>query len=177
VLPDGYRIETLRLDHAAALADAYRRNADFLGPYEPRRSGEFFTLAGQESAVAGQLAGAARGSSAHWVVVRDDEVVGRVNLNSVVRGAFQSASVGYWVDQEHLRRGLATAMVEHAVAAARQMGLHRVEAGTLLDNTASQTVLLRCGFAEYGRAPSYLCIDGAWRDHVLFQRLLHDTPQ
>ncbi|MFE3287995.1 alanine acetyltransferase, partial [Streptomyces sp. NPDC059233] len=28
----------------------------------------------------------------------------------------------------------------------------------------------------YGLAPGYLNINGVWRDHRLFQRLLHDEP-
>ena len=54
--------------------------------------------------------------------------------------------------------------------------LHRVEAGTLVDNAASQVVLRRCGFEPYGTAAQYLFIAGAWQDHLLFQRVLHDHP-
>jgi ribosomal-protein-alanine N-acetyltransferase len=38
-------------------------------------------------------------------------------------------------------------------------------------------VLRRCGFTEYGRAPQYLFIAGAWQDHVMFQRILHDRAE
>ena len=80
------------------------------------------------------------------------QVVGRVNLNNLVIGVLRSASVGYWVDAAHQGRGLATGAVEFACAQARGRGLHRVEAGTLLHNTASQRVLERCGFEYYGTA-------------------------
>ena len=53
-------------------------------------------------------------------------------------------------------------------------GLHRLEAGTLVDNVASQRVLRRNGFEQFGLAPRYLHINGEWRDHVLFQRLNED---
>lgn len=53
-------------------------------------------------------------------------------------------------------------------------GLHRVEAGTLVDNLASQAVLRRTGFTLIGRAPGYLRIAGQWRDHLLFQRIADD---
>ena len=59
-------------------------------------------------------------------------------------------------------------------AADREVGLHRLEAGTLLHNVASQRVLTKCGFERIGAARSYLHIDAAWQDHVLFQRLLND---
>mgnify|MGYP006198905717 CR=1 FL=1 len=39
-------------------------------------------------------------------------------------------NLGYWVDQAHTGRGLATAAVTAACDAARAWGLHRVEAGT-----------------------------------------------
>jgi [ribosomal protein S5]-alanine N-acetyltransferase len=103
-------------------------------------------------------------------------VVGQVSIDNVVRGVLQSATIGYWLDHEHVGRGLATAMVAHVVEHARELGLHRLEAGTLVHNTASQAVLRRSGFTEYGTAERFLFIRGAWQDHVLFQRILHDDP-
>jgi [ribosomal protein S5]-alanine N-acetyltransferase len=91
-------------------------------------------------------------------------------------GVLRSASVGYWVDAAHLRRGLASGAVEFVAGAARDRGLHRRSAGTMLHNTASQRVLERSGFELYGVAPKYLFIDGAWQDHRLYQRILHDRP-
>ena len=69
-------------------------------------------------------------------------------------------------------RGIAT----HAVGevcrwAFGEAGLHRLEAGTLLDNHASQKVLAKNGFEQIGIARRYLLINGDWRDHVLFQRV------
>ncbi len=56
------------------------------------------------------------------------------------------------------------------------LGLHRLEAGTMVENVASQRVLEACGYEQYGLAPKLLFLNGAWRDHVLFQKLLHDRP-
>ena len=176
MIPDGYDVSELRLGDAPALADAYCRNRAHLAPWEPLRDDEFFTVAGQEAVVAAQLAAVDRGGSVMWLLRHGDEVVGRVNLNNVVHGALHSAAAGYWVDAGHQGRGLATAMVDFACDEALARGLHRVEAGTLVHNTASQRVLERCGFQRYGLAPSYLCIAGRWQDHVMFQRILHDRP-
>ena len=176
MISDGYSIRELRIDDAAAMAAAYARNREHLARWDPRRDESFFTEPGQATVVASQLEAQRAGLVLPWVIVHGDDVVGRVNLNNVVRGVLCSASVGYWVDHEHLRRGLATAAVEHACVQARDQGLHRVEAGTLPHNVASQRVLERCGFTEYGLAPQYLFIGGAWQDHRLFQRILHDRP-
>jgi [ribosomal protein S5]-alanine N-acetyltransferase len=175
-LMPGYETRPLTIDDAPALADAYGRNRAHLAPWEPSRKPTFFTEAGQRSDTAAKLESAAAGHQDPWVLWHGDVVVGRVNLSNIARGPFQSASLGYWVDHEHTGRGLATAAVGFAVERARHIGLHRVEAGTLLHNAPSQVVLRRCGFEEFGRASSYLFIAGAWQDHVMFQRILHDDP-
>lgn len=52
------------------------------------------------------------------------------------------------------------------------LGLHRLQAETLVHNIASQRVLEKNGFSRYGMAPEYLKIDGAWQDHLMYQRIL-----
>jgi ribosomal-protein-alanine N-acetyltransferase len=52
-----------------------------------------------------------------------------------------------------------------------ELGLHRVQAGTLVHNHGSRRVLQRNGFARFGLAERYLRIAGEWQDHVLWQRL------
>jgi ribosomal-protein-alanine N-acetyltransferase len=52
-----------------------------------------------------------------------------------------------------------------------ELELHRIEAGTLLDNVASQRVLERNGFVRFGVAPGYLNIAGRWQDHAMYQGL------
>ena len=100
---------------------------------------------------------------------------GALSIQNIVRGTMQGGTLGYWVDQRHLRRGLATAAVEFLERARRwTLGLHRLEAGTMVENVASQRVLEARGFERYGLAPKLLFLNGAWRDHVLFQKLLHD---
>ena len=74
--------------------------------------------------------------------IRAEVVAGRMTLSNVVRGPFLSASLGYWVGQDHRGRGVATAAVGQVLRLAfADLGLHRVEASTLLDNAASRRVL------------------------------------
>jgi [ribosomal protein S5]-alanine N-acetyltransferase len=120
-----------------------------------------------ESALARHEAG-----TAHPRVILNEAgtVAGRVNLADIVRGPFQSANLGYWVSAADNGRGLATAAVREAVTVAfSELGLHRVQAGTLLHNAGSQRVLERNGFTRIGVAPAYLNIAGRWQDHILFQ--------
>lgn len=157
---------------ADRLAELLTANRASLAPYEPDRDEDWYSAAGQQAVVSSALSRCEQGASLPYVILDEGKVVGRVGLNEIVRGPLQSASVGYWVDEAHRGRGLATAAVREILTVAfGQLGLHRVQAGTLVDNHRSQRVLARCGFVRYGLAPSYLLIDGAWRDHVLFQVL------
>lgn len=160
---------------APVLADLVTRNREFLAPWEPVRPEAYFTLDGQAKVIADSLERYAEGTQVPRVILDESEaVVGRINLNNVVRGAFQSASVGYWLAQEAGGRGLATAAVAHMVTVGFQLeGLHRLEAGTIPENVRSQAVLSRNGFVQFGHAPRYLSIAGRWQDHLLFQ-LLND---
>ncbi|MFJ8821820.1 GNAT family N-acetyltransferase [Streptomyces sp. NPDC102467] len=168
-------IELRRADpaDAQALADAMVRNREYLRPWEPYRGEDYYTAQAQAARIA-------EPGNAMWLLFDNaagGRVVGRAALQGIVLGPLCSASLGYWIDSEYGGRGLISATVEELCRAARdEFGLHRLDAGTLTDNKASQRVLTKCGFVEYGMAPAYLHIDGQWRDHVLFQRLLHDGP-
>ena len=106
------------------------------------------------------------------MILDDGEPAGVVGLSNIVRGPRQSAILSYWVDEPRNGRGLATRAVAAVVDIAfGELHLHRVEAGTLPDNFASQRVLEKNGFERYGLARSFLLIAGEWRDHVLFERI------
>jgi ribosomal-protein-alanine N-acetyltransferase len=172
-LSDTVHLREARVDDAAPLAAAYTRNREHLAPWDPERPPSFFSEHGQRTLLIARLANAAAGEGQPFHLVEGDEIVGGISLNQIVRGPAQRATVGYWVDHEHVGRGLASAAVA-AVAdfAAETLRLHRLEAGALPRNAASRAVLSRSGFVEYGYAASYLRIAGTWEDHVLYHRLL-----
>ncbi|UYQ63722.1 GNAT family N-acetyltransferase [Streptomyces peucetius] len=177
-LPGGVRLRPATALDAPALTAAYVDNRDHLAPWEPRRPDEFFTVGGQSRRLAERLGEYEAGRLVPWLLVAGDgRVVGTITLSGVVRGPFRSASLGYWTAGDQQGRGLATAAVAAVCClAADELGLHRIEASALVDNVRSQRVLEKCGFEPIGLAPRYLHIDGRWRDHRLFQRILHDGP-
>ena len=162
----------VRIDDAARLADLLRDNRAFLAPWEPIRPEAFFTAEGQRRVIEDALNGYERGVTIPRVILSGERIVGRITLSNVVRGAFLSGNLGYWVAAADNGRGLATAGVgEIREAAFGRLGLHRIEAGTLPHNEASQRVLRRNGFERIGLARNYLRIAGRWEDHVLYQVL------
>jgi ribosomal-protein-alanine N-acetyltransferase len=160
----------VRLDDVSTITRLLRANRDFLAPWEPVRNEEYFTEEAQLALVETGLAAYEVGTTVPHAILDDGELVGRITLNDIVRGPFQSCHLGYWVAQAANGRGVATAAVAAiARVAFEEMGLHRIQAGTLLHNMASQRVLERNGFVHFGTAPLYLSIAGRWQDHALFQ--------
>ncbi|MEE6259491.1 GNAT family N-acetyltransferase [Plantactinospora sonchi] len=96
-----------------------------------------------------------------------ERLVGHVNLGNIVRRAFCSGYVGYWVDARVAGRGvIPTAMallVDHAFGPG---GLHRIEVNIRPENGPSRRVVEKLGFREEAYHPRYMHIDGAWRDHI-----------
>ena len=156
---------------AAALAELLVSSRDFLAPWEPARDERYFTEDGQRESASTALQRYSQGMVLpHVIVDGSGRVAGRITLNNIVRGAFQSGQLGYWVAAAYGGRGLATAAVGDIVDAAfGQLGLHRVEAATLLHNVRSQRVLERNGFVRFGLAPRYIRIAGQWQDHAVYQ--------
>ena len=166
-------IRPLELDDVPALADLCRAQRAFLAPWEPDRDDEYFTIDGQLSTVREALQRRDQGSAHPHVIVDDaDRIVGRITIENIVRRAFRSCTVGYWVGEQVNGRGLASAALRQITRIAfDDLSLHRIEAGTLTHNVRSQRVLEKNGFVRFGLAPAYLRISGSWQDHVLYQAL------
>ena len=158
-------IRPLTADDADELAALLVENRPFLAPFEPDRIERFYTVEGQQERLE-------RDDKHAFAILDGDRIAGTIALSNVARGPHESANLGYWVAELFNGRGLATTSVRELIPIAfGDLGLHRLEAGTLVDNVASQRVLEKNGFEQVGIAHGYLHIGGAWRDHVLFQLL------
>lgn len=176
-LVPGASIRVLKRSDAMAMSLAYLRNRQHLAPWEPLREDAFFTEDHQLDIIQAKLTQHFVGQEVPWVLVDEvnpSNIIGAVTLTGIVRGPFCSANLGYWVDAAFGRRGIGSAAVGFAADQARNvLGLHRVQAATLLHNEPSRKVLVRAGFQEIGVAGQYLKIAGQWQDHLLHQLILH----
>jgi ribosomal-protein-alanine N-acetyltransferase len=172
-LTDGTVLRPVQESDAPALAAAFQDNRAYLAPWEPIRPDDFYTVAGQQEVIARRRAELEAGTSLPMVLAGKGGILGLLTFSSIVRGAFQNAHVGYWTAQRAQGAGLMTAAVATGINVARDdLGLHRLEAATLLHNVASQRVLDKNGFEAYGTARAYLRIAGLWQDHRMYQLIL-----
>lgn len=157
----------------SAWREVRRRNADWLVPWEPTR------LPGQPDVVEDREAFAVRcsarqrerqlGTGFGYGVFVDGVLAGEINLSSLQRGAFQSAYVGYWIDQAQAGHGYTPeALVVLARFAFEDLRLHRIQVAIIPRNERSRRVVDKLGLREEGVALRYLEINGVWEDHVRY---------
>lgn len=159
-------------DDLPALVALRADNREFMEPFEADRPDAFYGRGAQarEIALDGEAWTAGTGYAFAILDRTDaDRVIGRVALSNVVRGPWQNATLGYWVDQHSGSRGHATAAVRLTCAFAfEHAGLHRVQPAIMPHNRRSARVVEKAGFRLEGRALRYLRIAGVWEDHDLY---------
>jgi ribosomal-protein-alanine N-acetyltransferase len=165
-------------DDARAQLALRRTNREHTGPWDPVRDESFYTEAGQRLELdLDQRSWAAASAYAFAILDMDagDRLIGRVALSNIVRGPWQNATLGYWIDKDSLGRGHATRAVGLALRFAFEYaGLHRVQPAIIPRNTRSVRVAEKAGFRLEGRALRYLKINGVWEDHDVYALTLED---
>ena len=149
------------------------RNESWLVPWEPQRLPNLPDPTRERSAFESRCVVRDRDRTADraypFGVFVDGRLAGEVNLNNVARGALQSATIGYWIDQAHAGHGyIAEAVVVTLEHAFEQLQLHRVEICIVPRNTNSRRVMEKLRIRSEGIAERYLEINGTWEDHVRY---------
>ena len=154
-------------------------NRAFLEPLEPARPESFYTREGQRAFIETAARDWEGDRNYYFGVFGVDaaSLVGHVSLANVARGAWQNATIGYYVDRLSNNRGIATEAVKLATSFAfDHADLHRVQAGVMPRNKASARVLEKAGYRYEGRSERYLKINGVWEDHDMFAITKEEWP-
>ena len=178
-------VRPLRSRDLGAWCEVRVRNERWLSPWEGRppsqpqaRWADRNSPAVFSAMMRAQRKEARAGRLLPFAVVVDGRLRGAITVGGVTRGAFDSAHVGYWVDEAVAGRGVmptALALVlDHCFGPVR---LHRVEANVRPENAASLSVVRKLGFTQEALHRRFLFIDEAWRDHLGFAMLAEDVPR
>ena len=144
------------------------RNRDWTGPWDstsPHRE----PLYSFRQMVKFQDSEARDGRILPWALAIDGQLAGQVHIFSIVRGAQQGGTVGYWIGHEFAGHGFIPAAValamDYAFAVER---LHRIEINIRPENTNSLRVVEKLGLRDEGVRRAFLHINGQWCDHRTF---------
>lgn len=81
-----------------------------------------------------------------------------------------TAEISYYIAFTHHRQGIATALVEHALAVCPGLGIRHVFAIVLEGNQASLNLLQKMGFEQWGYLPRVADFDGKEVGHLYYGR-------
>ncbi len=149
------------------------RNEGWLLKWEPQR------LAGQPDPTRDRDAFAVRsaarererqlGAGYGFGIFVDGAFAGEINLNSMQRGPFQNAYVGYWIDEARAGNSyMPEAVVVVCKYGFEELRLHRLQIAIIPRNSNSRRVMEKLRYREEGIAERYLEINGTWEDHVRY---------
>lgn len=171
----GRRIELRPLELAdfEGWREVRRRCADWLVKWEPAQPPGQTDITSNRQAFAARCGARRRewqlGTGYGFGIFVDGRFAGEINVNSVQRGPFQNAYVGYWIDEAQAGNGLIPeALVIVARFTFEDLGLHRLQVAIIPRNVASRRVVEKLGLREEGLAIRYLEINGVWEDHVRY---------
>jgi ribosomal-protein-alanine N-acetyltransferase len=156
-----------------AWQEVRRRNHGWLTPWEPARTPGMPDVVEQREAFAMRCSARERerqlGTGFGFGMFVGGRFAGEINLSSVQRGPFQSAYVGYWIDQAHAGHSYtAEALVLVVRFAFEQVHLHRIQVSIIPRNHRSRRVVEKLKLRDEGIALRYLEINGIWEDHVRY---------
>ena len=169
-------IRLIELADAEQLAVTLSRDRLAFARWQPVNPAGYYTPEGQFNRIKRLLEGHLSGQLWPGVVLADDLVIGQVSVGSIVQAPFRKASLGYWISTTHQNQGHGSRAVGQVLEVmAGELGLHRAEASTQLENTASQHVLRSNGFTSYGIAHAHIFLNDAWHDGLQWEKTLDEV--
>ena len=159
-----FKYETRRLSlkllkpsakYARQALDFYNRNRAVFERYEALRPKDFYTEGYQKAMLEHDYNLAIHSKCFRfWVFTKNDpaRIIGSICF-----------------DERYWHRGLAKEAMELGITLMfYEVGLHRIEAYAMKDNTASIRLLDSLGFQYEGTCRQYARIRGRWEDHLLY---------
>lgn len=162
-------------------SDLRRSSAHFLQPWEPTWPMDDLSRTAFERRLQRYRLEVNAGTGHPFFIIRaaDRQLLGGITLGNIRKGVSQSGQIGYWIGAPFAHQGyMSEALSLICTLGFSHFGLHRLEAACIPSNAHSIGLLEKVGFEREGHLRSYLKINGAWQDHILFSRInpLHHQP-
>ena len=165
-------LRTLVVADAQLLLDYYLNNKTHFELWSPLPDKDFYTIEFQKEKLQFDE-GIMKANKALklWIFKKDNDkkIIGDISYTNIIRGPFQSCSLGYKTDVNFLRQGVMyECLSETFKYIFINLKLHRIEANIITSNLPSINLIKKLGFIEEGYAREYLNMNGQWHDHIRF---------
>ena len=162
-------LRALQINDIQYLNEYVLRNKNFLSQWEPARDEQYYSEKGAKELIENQIDEITnrRGIYLSLFIQDGRKLIGSIGVSHIIYGAFQSCYLGYKLDEQEINKGYMTEALRKVIDICfHEYNLHRIEANVIPKNERSIRVLKKLGFAEEGRSPKYLKINGMWEDHI-----------
>ena len=166
-----FYLRTLTKDDAELLLQYELKNRIAFEPTSSTRPEHFYSLETQTRiAQRSETALITQEMVRFLLFTHDHHMMGTLSLNDILWSPnLRSCFLGYSTDIDYQGKGITTQAVSLVIDYAfNTLGLHRIEAGVMPSNIASQRVLEKNGFIKEGLCQKNVHINGRWEDHYLY---------
>lgn len=165
-------LRNLTPGNAEEMLEYYKKNKNYLAPFEPDKDSDFYTIETQRKLLSKSYREFLNGTSIDLGIFKDERLIGKIKLSRILYGALRTGVLGYSIDEQEQGNGYMQESVRLLLKYAfNECGLHRIEASALISNKKSKSVLMKCGFKLIGVSEKYLMINGKWEDHEIYYTL------
>lgn len=163
------RLSILHENAASMVLSFYEDNKTVFEPWEPKRADNFYTLSYQKASLSAEYQQMLETKSVrYWVFLKDypDTIIGSVCFHNILRGSYQSCSLGYKFNQQYRQQGFAFESIQKTIEIMYlEYHIHRIEAFIMPTNHPSLRLIEKLNFYYEGISYSYANINGFWSDH------------
>lgn len=168
-------LRVLTPDYAKNICRFVAKNREQFEKYEPILPANYYTPEHQQTILSCELKLALQTKNIRYYVFlkeNQEQIIGTVALHNIATTAYSSCEIGYKFDADYQHKGYAREAVAMAASIAfAALGLHRVYARVMPENTASIKLLKSLLFEEEGLERECIKIQGKWEDHLRFSLL------
>lgn len=110
-----------------------------------------------------------------YVYEKDEQVVGYTYLSAYRPGRQATrltAEVSFYIHQDYQHQGIGSSLLHYVIGKSRELGYQTLIAILLECNTASQKLLEKYGFMQWGRLPGVAVFDGEAIAHLYYGLIL-----
>ena len=169
---DEVSLELAEMHHAQEIFDLTERNREHLAPWMPWV--ETTTSVADTTAFLTFIRGEyGAGRAFHCNLRYRGAIVGGMGLHAM-KPADKTVELGYWIDKDHVGKGVVTRATRALVTAAFAQGYVRVGIKAAVDNDRSRAVPERLGFVLEGVERAAARVNGRHVDHASYAMLAAD---